>query len=86
MVNKDASYASCPLLRKFVRLLLLTLLSPTEILLSYPSHTAAGEVVAGERRSVPLGYCASSASLFCCRVLLDPQPVKNPQITIPAGR
>jgi hypothetical protein len=76
--NKDASYASCPLLRKFVRLLVLTLLSPTEILLSYPPHTAAGEVVAAERRPVPLSYCGSMACCFCCRVLLEPQPVKNP--------
>jgi hypothetical protein len=51
-VNKDASYASCPLHCKFVSLLVLSLLSPAEILLSYPSHTAAGEVVASERRTV----------------------------------
>jgi hypothetical protein len=52
VVNKDESYASCPVLCKFVRLLVLTLSSPAEILLSYPSHTAAGEVVARERRTV----------------------------------
>ena len=56
MANKDASYGSCQLLRKFVRLLVLTLISPTEMLLSHPSYKAVGEVVAGERRPIPMIY------------------------------
>ena len=56
MVNKGASCGSCQLLRNFVSLLVLILISPTEMLLGHPSHNAAGEVVAGERRPVPMRY------------------------------
>jgi hypothetical protein len=31
VASKDASYGSCQLLRKFVRLLVLTLISPTDV-------------------------------------------------------